>query len=108
MGDPNKKTEEEEMESSSRHPALPYKVGIPPKQKLWKEFSATLKETFFADDPLRSFKDQSGPRKFLLGVEAVFPILSWGRGYTLSKFKGDLVAGLTIATLCIPQVRSNS
>ncbi|XP_047982640.1 sulfate transporter 1.3-like [Salvia hispanica] len=102
MGDPNKK-KEEEMEGSSRHPSLPYKVGIPPKQKLWKEFSATLKETFFADDPLRSFKDQSGPRKFLLGVEAVFPILSWGRGYNLSKFKGDLVAGLTIATLCIPQ-----
>ncbi|XP_042006096.1 sulfate transporter 1.3-like [Salvia splendens] len=102
MGDPNKK-KEEEMEESSRHPSLPYKVGIPPKQKLWKEFSATLKETLFADDPLRSFKDQSGPRKFLLGVEAVFPILSWGRGYNLSKFKGDLVAGLTIATLCIPQ-----
>ncbi|XP_042046938.1 sulfate transporter 1.3-like [Salvia splendens] len=102
MGDPNKK-KEEEMEASSRDPSLPYKVGIPPKQKLWKEFSATLKETFFADDPLRSFKDQSGPRKFLLGAEAVFPILSWGRGYNLSKFKGDLVAGLTIATLCIPQ-----
>ncbi|KAL1547060.1 Sulfate transporter 1.3 [Salvia divinorum] len=102
MGDPNRK-KEDEMEATSRHPSLPYKVGIPPKQKLWKEFSATLKETFFADDPLRSFKDQSGSRKFVLGAEAVFPILSWGRDYNLSKFKGDLVAGLTIATLCIPQ-----
>lgn len=93
------------MESRSlTSPSHPYKVGVPPKQKLWKEFSATLKETFFSDDPLRSFKDQSRSKKFMLGVEAMFPILSWGRSYTLSKFKGDLIAGLTIASLCIPQV----
>ncbi|CAA0831621.1 Sulfate transporter 1.3 [Striga hermonthica] len=81
----------------------PYKVGIPPKQKLWKEFSSTLKETFFADDPLRSFKDQPKSRKLVLGIRAVFPILDWARGYSLAKFKGDLIAGLTIASLCIPQ-----
>lgn len=109
MGNPredqegNEATESTSL-SSSHHPILPYKVGVPPKQKLWNEFSSTLKETFFADDPLRSFKDQSRSRKFILGVEAVFPILSWGRSYSLSKFKGDVVAGLTIATLCIPQV----
>ncbi|CAD6205982.1 unnamed protein product [Miscanthus lutarioriparius] len=33
----------------------------------------------------------------------VFPVLDWGRRYTLDDFKGDLVAGLTIASLCIPQ-----
>lgn len=90
--------------SSSHHRTLPYKVGVPPKQKLWKEFSTTLKETFFSDDPLRSFKDQSRSRKFILGIQAVFPILAWGRSYNLAKFKGDLIAGLTIASLCIPQV----
>ncbi|KAL7116584.1 hypothetical protein ACP275_03G013300 [Erythranthe tilingii] len=92
---------ETENLSYSHHP--PYKVGVPPKQKLWKEFSTTLKETFFSDDPLRTFKDQSGSRKFILGVQAVFPILEWGRSYNLAKFKGDLIAGLTIASLCIPQ-----
>lgn len=90
--------------SSSHHRSSPYKVGVPPKQKLWKEFSATLKETFFSDDPLRTFKDQSRSRKFILGTQAVFPILEWGRSYNLAKFKGDLIAGLTIASLCIPQV----
>ncbi|KAL2489241.1 Sulfate transporter 1.3 [Forsythia ovata] len=91
--------------SSSNHHTLPYvhKVGVPPKQNLWKEFSATLKETFFSDDPLRSFKDQSRSRKIVLGMQAVFPILSWGRSYNLAKLKGDLIAGLTIASLCIPQ-----
>ncbi|KAK4401896.1 Sulfate transporter 1.3 [Sesamum angolense] len=59
---------------------------------LFKEFKFTFKETFFHDDPLRRFKDQ--PR---------FPILEWGRRYELSMFKGDLIAGITIASLCIPQ-----
>ncbi|KAK1555501.1 hypothetical protein Q3G72_027305 [Acer saccharum] len=91
--------------SSSRHQNEPYvhKVGIPPKQNLFKEFKATVKETFFHDDPLRSFKDQTRSRKFILGIQAIFPIVGWARDYNLSKFKGDIIAGLTIASLCIPQ-----
>ncbi|XP_030459303.2 sulfate transporter 1.3-like [Syzygium oleosum] len=87
------------------HSEAPYihKVGIPPKQNLLQEFTATLKETFFADDPLRQFKDQPLSRKFIIGIQSVFPILEWGRHYNLTKFKGDLIAGLTIASLCIPQ-----
>lgn len=80
-----------------------HKVGVPSKQNLFKEFSNTVKETFFADDPLRHFKDQSKSRKLILGLQAIFPILEWGRGYNLKKFRGDLIAGLTIASLCIPQ-----
>ncbi|KAL2490994.1 Sulfate transporter 1.3 [Abeliophyllum distichum] len=92
--------------SSRRHSEnLPYvhKVGVPPKQSLLKEITYTLKETFFHDDPLRPFKDQSSSRKLVLGIQSIFPILDWGRHYSLSKFKGDLIAGLTIASLCIPQ-----
>lgn len=86
---------------------LPYmhKVGAPQKKNLLKEITGTLKETFFADDPLRSFKDQPKSRKFVLGMQAIFPILEWGRNYNLTKFRGDLIAGLTIASLCIPQVK---
>lgn len=85
--------------------ARPYihKVGKPPKQNLAKEFTSTLKETLFPDDPLRQFKDQPRSKKFLLGIRSVFPILDWGRHYSLGKLKGDLIAGLTIASLCIPQ-----
>ncbi|KAK4357790.1 hypothetical protein RND71_023400 [Anisodus tanguticus] len=92
--------------SSRRHSEnLPYvhKVGVPPKPNLLKEITETVKETFFHDDPLRHFKDQSKTKKLVLGIQAVFPILDWGRSYNLSKFKGDLIAGLTIASLCIPQ-----
>ncbi|GLT27340.1 hypothetical protein SLA2020_023460 [Shorea laevis] len=94
------------VSSSHRHlQQLPYvhKVGKPPKQNLLKEVAATVKETFFADDPLHHFKDQPRSRKFVLGLETVFPIFEWGRKYDFSKFKGDLMAGLTIASLCIPQ-----
>ncbi|KAL7157198.1 hypothetical protein ABFS83_02G061300 [Erythranthe nasuta] len=94
--------------SSHRHanekPYVVYKVGAPnPKQSFFKEFKFTLKETFFNDDPFRAFKNQPKLRKLLLGIEAVFPIVDWGRKYKLSMFKGDLISGLTIATLCIPQ-----
>ncbi|XP_047341653.1 sulfate transporter 1.3-like [Impatiens glandulifera] len=80
-----------------------HKVGAPHKHGLLKELKSSLKETFFSDDPLRPFKDKSLSRKIVLGFQAVFPILEWGRHYNLSKFKGDLIAGLTIASLCIPQ-----
>lgn len=95
----------------SHHPDenLPYvhKVGLPPKQNLLREFKATVKETFFHDDPFRPFRDQPRSKKLALGLQALFPILEWGREYNLSKFKGDLIAGLTIASLCIPQVESS-
>jgi len=73
---------------------------------LMSEFTETLKETFFADDPLRSYKDQPKSRKIALGIQSMFPVLQWGREYSLTKFKGDLIAGLTIASLCIPQVQN--
>ncbi|KAF9611547.1 hypothetical protein IFM89_032947 [Coptis chinensis] len=94
------------MSSSHRHAdqaAFIHKVGLPAKQNLFKEFKSQVKETFFSDDPLRPFKHQPGSRKFILGLQTLFPILEWGRDYNLSKFKGDLIAGLTIASLCIPQ-----
>jgi len=97
------------LPSSRRHtehsPSV-HKVGIPPRKKLVREFTEILKETFFADDPLRSFKGQPKSRKIALGIQSMFPVLQWGRDYNLTKFKGDLIAGLTIASLCIPQVHN--
>ncbi|KAI3509383.1 hypothetical protein L1887_24614 [Cichorium endivia] len=84
---------------------LPYvhKVGRPPKQDLLKEIKTGLKETFLSDDPLKPFKGQPPKRKLVLGFQTLFPILEWGRDYSFSKFKGDFIAGCTIASLCIPQ-----
>ena len=75
-----------------------------PEKNILKDIGDTLKETFFHDDPLRNFKGQPTSKKMLVGLQAVFPIFDWGRGYTLGKLKSDLIAGMTIASLCIPQV----
>ncbi|KAJ8435159.1 hypothetical protein Cgig2_007780 [Carnegiea gigantea] len=90
---------------SHRNETLPqlHSVGKPKKESILKEVGHTIKETFFPDDPLRSFKDQPASKRFLLGLQALFPIFNWGRQYNLSKFKSDLIAGMTIASLCIPQ-----
>ncbi|CAI9103991.1 OLC1v1002593C1 [Oldenlandia corymbosa var. corymbosa] len=80
-----------------------HKVPVPQKQNLFTEFKTSITDIFFHDQPLKNFKNQPKSRKLLLGLQAVFPIFDWGRSYTLSKFKGDLIAGLTIASLCIPQ-----
>ncbi|KAK7328171.1 hypothetical protein VNO77_22268 [Canavalia gladiata] len=92
--------------SSRRHgDTLPHihKVGAPPKQTLFQEFKHSFIETFFSDNPFEKFKDQTRSRKFVLGLQSVFPIFDWGRSYDLKKFRGDLISGLTIASLCVPQ-----
>ncbi|GAU40107.1 hypothetical protein TSUD_389570 [Trifolium subterraneum] len=84
-------------------PHIHHKVASPPKQTLFQDIKHTFNETFFSDDPFGKFKNQTVSRKFVLGLQSVFPIFDWGRGYNLKSFKGDLIAGLTIASLCIPQ-----
>jgi high affinity sulfate transporter 1 len=81
-----------------------YKVGYPQKKNLATEFTNALRETFFHDNPLKQYKDQPGSTKLKMGLQFLFPVFDWGRTYNLNKFKGDLIAGLTIASLCIPQV----
>ncbi|KAL1547204.1 Sulfate transporter 3.1 [Salvia divinorum] len=80
-----------------------HRVEIPPPQPFSASLKNTLKETFFPDDPLRQFKNQPPRRRLLLGLQYVFPIVEWGRHYTLGFFKADLIAGITIASLAIPQ-----
>ncbi|KAJ9543027.1 hypothetical protein OSB04_022734 [Centaurea solstitialis] len=80
-----------------------HKVAIPPPQPFIKSLKNTVKETFFPDDPLRQFKNQPPSRKFILGVQYFFPIFEWGSRYNLSFFKSDVIAGITIASLAIPQ-----
>ncbi|KAH1152775.1 hypothetical protein GYH30_048743 [Glycine max] len=52
---------------------------------------------------LSSLIDQPCTTLLLSVLQVVFPILASGRNYTATKFRKDLLAGLTIASLCIPQ-----
>lgn len=81
-----------------------HKVETPPKRSSLQKLNNRLKETFFPDDPLRQFKGQPTKRKWLLAFQYIFPILQWGPHYNLNLLKSDVVSGLTIASLAIPQV----
>ncbi|XP_076951240.1 putative sulfate transporter 3.3 [Bidens hawaiensis] len=80
-----------------------HKVETPPKTSSLQKLKDWFKETLFPDDPLRQFKGQSCKQKWLLGFQYIFPILQWGSHYNLNLLKCDVVAGLTIASLAIPQ-----
>ncbi|KAK9280881.1 hypothetical protein L1049_003772 [Liquidambar formosana] len=81
----------------------PHRVAIPPPQPFIKSLESSLKETFFPDDPLKQFKNQPPSRKFVLGLQYFLPILEWAPRYTFEFLKADLIAGITIASLAIPQ-----
>lgn len=78
-------------------------VAIPAPKPFLDSLKNDLKETFLPDDPLRQFKNQPSCRKITLGLQYFFPILEWGPRYSLNFFKADLIAGITIASLAIPQ-----
>ncbi|KAI3760117.1 hypothetical protein L1987_50507 [Smallanthus sonchifolius] len=80
-----------------------HKVAIPPPQPFIRSLKNAVKETLFPDDPLRQFKGQPPARRFILGVQYVFPFFEWAASYNLSFFKSDIIAGITIASLAIPQ-----
>ncbi|XP_076914193.1 sulfate transporter 3.1-like [Bidens hawaiensis] len=88
---------------SSKYNQQPHKVAIPPPQPFVNSLKNTVKETFFPDDPLRQFKGQKPSRKVILAFQYFFPIFEWLSSYNLSFLKSDVIAGITIASLAIPQ-----
>lgn len=81
-----------------------HKVVSPPHRSTLLKLKNRLKETFFPDDPLRQFKGQTIKKKLILGAQYFFPILEWCPNYRFHMFKSDIISGLTIASLAIPQV----
>ncbi|KAF5736803.1 sulfate transporter 3.1-like [Tripterygium wilfordii] len=81
----------------------PYHVVIPPPKPFLKSLKDNLKETFFPDDPFRQFRNETLSRRIVLGLQYFVPILEWAPRYTFDSFKADLVAGITIASLAVPQ-----
>ncbi|GLJ34406.1 hypothetical protein SUGI_0691740 [Cryptomeria japonica] len=89
---------ENDLEMASVH-----KVSVRPPESMLHCIEGAVKETLFPDDPFRQFKNQPAKRKCFLGVQYLFPILEWAPKYSLKIFKSDLISGITIASLAIPQ-----
>jgi len=83
----------------AQHPVL----NPPRPPGLWDELKTTVGEVFLSHEKRFRFlvKEPMSGTISILG--SFFPILVWGRNYTIAKFKSDLLAGLTLASLCIPQ-----
>ncbi|KAI9119229.1 hypothetical protein K1719_009904 [Acacia pycnantha] len=79
-------------------------VNLTKSRGFAKKFKAGLKETFFPDDPFRQFRDQkSKGRKFLKYLQYFVPMCEWLPKYSFSLLLSDLLAGLTITSVAIPQ-----
>ncbi|KAF3441934.1 hypothetical protein FNV43_RR15850 [Rhamnella rubrinervis] len=87
-------------------PKPPYeihKVCLPPYTTTVRKLKHRLFEIFFSDDPLSIFRNHSFCRKVDLGVRCVFPVFQWLPSYNFKLFGSDLISGITIASLAIPQ-----
>ncbi|PIN17782.1 Sulfate/bicarbonate/oxalate exchanger SAT-1 and related transporters (SLC26 family) [Handroanthus impetiginosus] len=78
-------------------------VQIPPRKPFSHSLKSSLKETFFPDDPFKQLKNQPVSRKFILCLQYFVPILEWAPRYNFEFFKADFIAGITIASLAVPQ-----
>ncbi|KAF7839981.1 sulfate transporter 2.1 [Senna tora] len=79
-------------------------LNAPEPPSLWRQFSDSVAKTIsHRRHKLSSLTHQSPPIVLLSVLQRIFPILHWARNYNLTKFRCDLLAGLTIASLCIPQ-----
>ncbi|KAL2932474.1 putative sulfate transporter 3.4 [Bienertia sinuspersici] len=78
-------------------------VCLPPKRSTLQKLKHRVSEIFFPDNPLHRFKNQTWLKKLVLGLQYLFPVFSWGPNYNLKLLRSDLISGLTIASLAIPQ-----
>ncbi|PKA64522.1 putative sulfate transporter 3.4 [Apostasia shenzhenica] len=97
----------QDLESSLPPPAMEpleiHKVSLPERKKTLPALKNGLGEVFFPDDPFYQYKNRSFLRKLVLAVQYFFPIFQWGSEYSLQLLKSDVISGLTIASLAIPQ-----
>ncbi|KAI3442738.1 PlsC domain-containing protein [Psidium guajava] len=84
-------------------------LGSPDPPGLWHDLLVSIRETLLPNNKNDGMKRSPLTHKQALCrgaaslFQGLFPILSWGKSYRVSKFKSDLMAGLTLASLCIPQ-----
>ncbi|KAH0710015.1 hypothetical protein KY284_011442 [Solanum tuberosum] len=78
-------------------------VNFAPPRGFGAVLKANLKETLFPDDPFYEFKNEKLSKRILKGIQYFVPICQWLPKYNFGLFKFDLLAGITIASLAIPQ-----
>ncbi|KAJ4835634.1 hypothetical protein Tsubulata_023347 [Turnera subulata] len=96
-------TQSSPRSSSGSPPPVVHHVCLPPHVTTFEKLKHKFGEIFFPEDPFHVYKDQTLSNKIVLGIKQLFPILAWAPSYNLELFKSDFIAGITIASLAIPQ-----
>lgn len=92
-------TQQLDLEDSSPTERVQWLINSPEPPSLWQELVGTVKGSLLTPGK----KNSSKGKHAMSLLQGLFPILSWGRTYKASFFKHDLMAGLTLASLSIPQ-----
>uniref|UniRef100_A0ACD5VQC0 Uncharacterized protein n=1 Tax=Avena sativa TaxID=4498 RepID=A0ACD5VQC0_AVESA len=85
------------------HHGAAERVNLSTRRPFTTALRAGLAETFFPDDPFRGFGALPPKARAWSALKYFVPALEWVPQYSLDKFKYDLLAGVTIASLAIPQ-----
>ncbi|KAG8044883.1 hypothetical protein GUJ93_ZPchr0008g12058 [Zizania palustris] len=80
------------------------RVNLPAAPRPFGEaLRSALKDTFFPDDPFRGLGGLPPRRRAWRVARYFVPAMDWAAGYSAGSFWCDLLAGVTIASLSIPQ-----
>ncbi|GMH18925.1 hypothetical protein Nepgr_020766 [Nepenthes gracilis] len=80
-----------------------HKVNFSSPRSFETTLKSDLKETFFPDDPFKNLRNQPPLRRAKSIIEYFVPIFEWLPRYNFRLLRYDLLAGVTIASLAIPQ-----
>lgn len=78
-------------------------LNAPKPPSFWDEIVNFERGTLFSYRKKIKYLKERPFSGIISVMQMIFPILIWSRSYTMKKFKRDLLAGLTLASLCIPQ-----
>ncbi|XP_041006687.1 probable sulfate transporter 3.5 [Juglans microcarpa x Juglans regia] len=78
-------------------------VSFAPPRDFVTTLKSDLKETFFPDDPFQQFRNEKPARRLKKALQYFIPIFEWLPKYNFHLFRYDLLAGITITSLAIPQ-----
>ncbi|CAN8300683.1 unnamed protein product [Cochlearia groenlandica] len=80
------------------------RVNFSAPRSFFSKFRSKCKETFFPDDPFKPISQEpNGLMKTKKTLEYFVPIFEWLPKYNLQKLKYDVLAGITITSLAVPQ-----
>ncbi|KAB1209561.1 Sulfate transporter 2.1 [Morella rubra] len=93
-----------DLEKNGHAERAQWVLTAPEPPGLWREITDSVRDAIIpCGNKFLALKKQPRPENVVSLLQGIFPILVWSRSYTRTKFKNDLLAGLTIASLCIPQ-----